>query len=361
MNTDVFISYSRKNFQEVYKIRSIIETTVGKDCCWMDLKNIESGALRFTQDIVNGINRCKVFLFMLSNESQISEFAMRELNYAYSKQRKVVIVNIDNCALADEFLFMYGLTNIIYWSNKEQNENLMRDLKLWVGDSIDIKYDLYTRGKALLSGGKLSSALDLLIQSANLDFFLAQRELALHYFEINDYSKTLYWAQKAADKDDVVCLYLIGMFYNNGKAVQRDNKKALWYLSKASDLGFDIAQYKLGTLYYYGIGVEIDYHEALKWFQKAAIQGNKEAQAAVGLCYHHGRGVPKDLKESFSWFHRAASQGDVSAQVFLASLYQTGSGINKDVKEAIMWYRKAAKQGNDFAKEQLSVLENLKK
>ena len=356
MNTDIFISYSRINYQEVYKIRLIIESVIGKDCCWMDLKNIECGALRFTQDIVNGINKCKVFLFMLSNESQISEYAMRELNYAYSKHRKVVIVNIDNCALSDEFLFMYGLTNIIFWSNKEQNENLMRDLKLWVGDDIDIKYDLYTRGKDLLRGGEVSSALDLLIQSANLDFSLAQRELALYYFKNNDYSKTLCWAQKAADKNDAVSLYLIGMFYNNGKAVPRDDKKALWYLSKASDLGFDIAQYKLGTVYYYGVGVEIDYHEALKWFQKAAIQGHKEAQAAVGLCFYHGRGVPKDPRESFKWFHRAASQGEVSAQVFLASLYQTGSGVNKDVKEAIMWYEKAAKQGNDFAKEQLSVL-----
>jgi len=356
MNTDIFISYSRKNLQEVQKIRLQIETVIGKDCCWMDLKNIESGALRFTQDIVDGINKCKVFLFMLSNDSQISEFAMRELNFAYSKKRKVVIINIDNCALADEFLFMFGLTNIIFWNNKEQNENLMRDLKLWIGDKLDIKFELYTRGKELLKEGEVSSALKLLNQSANSDFSLAQRELALHYFKNNDYSQTLFWAQKAADQNDAVSLYLIGMFYNNGKAVPRDNKMALLFLSKASDLGFDIAQYKLGTFYYYGIGGEVNYPEALKWFQKAAIQGHKEAQAAVGLCYYHGRGVTKDLKESLNWFHKAASQGEVSAQVFLASLYQTGSGINKNVKEAIMWYEKAAKQGDNFAKEQLSVL-----
>lgn len=358
MNTDVFISYSRKNLQRVQDIRIQIENAIGINC-WMDLKNIESGAVRFTHDIVDGINRCNVFLFMLSLDSQISEFAIRELNYAYSKKKKVVIININNCALTDEFLFMYGLTNMVFWDNKEQKENLIRDLKIWIKDKVELEINLYAHGKKMLKEGKVSSALVLLKRSANLDYSLAQRELALHFFLKNDYSQTLYWAQKAADKNDAVSLYLIGMLYNNGKGVPRDNNKAIRYLLKASDLGFDTAQYKLGQFYYYGIGVDINYSEALKWFMKAALQGHKEAQAVVGLCYYHGRGVPKDLKECFSWVHRAASQGEMSAQVLLASLYQTGGGVNKNIKEAIIWYEKAAKQGNDFAKEQLTILKKV--
>ena len=117
MTREIFISYSRWNLEQVKAIKSEIEQTTGAEC-WMDLNAIESGAVQFTQDIVDGINACSVFLFMLSKESQVSEFALREMNFAMLKAKKdrqkhVVIVNIDGCDLCDEFLFMYSLTDTI--------------------------------------------------------------------------------------------------------------------------------------------------------------------------------------------------------------------------------------------------------
>ena len=131
MNYDVFISYSRKDLQIVQQIKDDIETaTAGR--CWMDLNGIESGAVQFTSDIVNGIKECRVFLFMLSVHSQYSEFALRELNFAYNKakenKKKVVIVNIDNCKMEDEFSFMYGLTDTISRNEMPQRKKLIRDL-----------------------------------------------------------------------------------------------------------------------------------------------------------------------------------------------------------------------------------------
>lgn len=134
MNFDIFISYSRKDLLRVQKIKEEIETTTGKRC-WMDLNGIESGAIQFTNDIVEGIKRCRVFLFMLSTHSQYSEFALRELHFAYSKakedKKKVVIVNIDNCKMTDEFSFMYGLTDTINWNDRPQYNKLIRDLSRW--------------------------------------------------------------------------------------------------------------------------------------------------------------------------------------------------------------------------------------
>ena len=117
MTHEIFISYSRWNLEQVKAIKSEIEQTTGAEC-WMDLNAIESGAVQFTQDIVDGINACSVFLFMLSKESQASEFALREMNFVMLKAKKdrqkhVVIVNIDGCDLCDEFLFMYSLTDTI--------------------------------------------------------------------------------------------------------------------------------------------------------------------------------------------------------------------------------------------------------
>ena len=133
---DVFISYSRWNLDKVKAIKKEIEQVTGAEC-WMDLNAIESGATQFTQDIVDGINSCSVFLFMLSEESQDSKFALRELNFAMKKneedkQKHVVIVNIDDCHLTDEFEFMYGLTDTIVWNNQPQREKLLRDVSKWI-------------------------------------------------------------------------------------------------------------------------------------------------------------------------------------------------------------------------------------
>ena len=92
-----------------------IEHATGGDC-WMDLEGIESDSVQFTSDIANVINEYKVFLFMLTEHSQTSEFALRELNFAYLKAKKdgkkVVILKIDESQMPDELLFMYSSTDI---------------------------------------------------------------------------------------------------------------------------------------------------------------------------------------------------------------------------------------------------------
>ena len=135
MQREIFISYSRKDLSLVKQIKEEIDNAISTEC-WMDLNGIESGSPQFTKDIVDGINNCKVFLFMLSKHSQESEFALRELNYAYQKKKsqgkRVVIINISGCQLTDEFEFMYGLTDTILWSNEPQHDKLIGDLKKWL-------------------------------------------------------------------------------------------------------------------------------------------------------------------------------------------------------------------------------------
>ena len=132
MKRDVFISYSRKNYATVVEIKRQIDTATDADC-WMDLKEIESGAKRFTKAIVEGIDNCKVFFFMLSAESQQSPNALKELNYAEETGKHIVLVNIVGCKMEKEFLFNYGLTDTILWSDKLQREKLLRDISKWIG------------------------------------------------------------------------------------------------------------------------------------------------------------------------------------------------------------------------------------
>lgn len=130
----IFISYSRRDIEQIRRIRDEVESATGARC-WMDLRAIESGAKRFTKDIIDGINNCDVLLFMLTEHSQCSEFALRELDFADKKGKHVVIINVNDCAMTDEFQFLYGLTDTISWTDVPQREKLLRDLKRWIAEA----------------------------------------------------------------------------------------------------------------------------------------------------------------------------------------------------------------------------------
>lgn len=131
---DIFISYSRRNFDRVKKLKNEIESSTGTHC-WMDLYGIECGTPIFTKAIIRAINACPIFLFMLSEESQKSDNALKELDFAYKKHReegkKVVIVYIENCKMSDEFSFDYGKADTINWKDTMQHDKLIRDLRMW--------------------------------------------------------------------------------------------------------------------------------------------------------------------------------------------------------------------------------------
>lgn len=149
---DVFISYSRKDLALVRRVKDEIEGSTSIRC-WMDLngtKNgIESGSYSFNEAIVNAIGNCSIFLFMLSENSQESQNAIRELNYAYDEKDKlgihVVIVNIDNCQINNKlFKLLFSLADIISWNDISQHDKLLSDIIVWK-DSIKTKEDLFAR------------------------------------------------------------------------------------------------------------------------------------------------------------------------------------------------------------------------
>jgi TPR repeat protein len=80
------------------------------------------------------------------------------------------------------------------------------------------------------------------------------------------------------------------------------------------------SQWKLGLMYECGLGVFKDDKEACKWFEKAADQGHAYAQYNLGVMYEHGYDVLQDEKEAVKWYEKAAEQGNVKAQHALESM-----------------------------------------
>jgi TPR repeat protein/serine/threonine protein kinase len=152
-----------------------------------------------------------------------------------------------------------------------------------------------------------------------------------------------------AGKGDPVWENFVGIAYQSGRGVIKDEAEAVKWYSKAAEQGFEEAQYNLGFCYANGIGISKDEAEAVKWYRKASDQGNAAAQCYLGFCYANGNGVSKDNAEALKWYRKAADQEYYLAQCFLGDCYANGNGISKDNAEAVKWYTKAAEQGYKLA------------
>ena len=96
--------------------------------------------------------------------------------------------------------------------------------------------------------------------------------------------------------------------YNRG-----DFAAALREWVPLAEQGDASARFNLGVMYESGKGIPRDNAEAVKWYRKAAERGLAAAQNRLGLMYAEGKGVPSDNLEAYAWFNIAAAQGDENA------------------------------------------------
>ncbi len=120
-----------------------------------------------------------------------------------------------------------------------------------------------------------------------------------------------------------------------------------WY-TKAAEQECPEAQYELGVCYEAGDGVGKDEAKAAGLYRKAAVQGYAEAQNKLGECYDYGSGVAVDENEAEKWYQKAAENGNETAMLTLADkLFVDGSLDDTDEKmqKAAMWYQRACGTG----------------
>jgi uncharacterized protein len=98
----------------------------------------------------------------------------------------------------------------------------------------------------------------------------------------------------------------------------------------AAEEGHADSQFNLGLMYEKGIGVNKDEKEAVVWYLKAALQGNAYAQYNLAVLYENGHGVNVDFAQAHQWYRKAAAQGDGLAVGNLGMLYLRGQGVKTD-------------------------------
>lgn len=93
--------------------------------------------------------------------------------------------------------------------------------------------------------------------------------------------KAVDWYRKATNAGNLVAQTKLGVCYENGQGVKKDEKAALELYRKAAEKGYAKAQYYLGLNYEKGIGVERNQAKALEWYKAAATQNDKNAKSAI--------------------------------------------------------------------------------
>jgi uncharacterized protein len=175
-------------------------------------------------------------------------------------------------------------------------------------------------------------------------------------FELGDYQTAYAEFLRLAQAGDSNAETALGVLYDDGHGVAKDQRIAVTWYQKAAEKGNPQAQLNLGVHYELAQGVELDYAVALSWYRKAAEQGYAPAQVALGNMYYRGRGVPQDKKEANAWFQRAAEQGNASAQQNLANALYFGDGAEINYGEAFKLYQQAAAQGFGDSQYNLGVM-----
>lgn len=120
--------------------------------------------------------------------------------------------------------------------------------------------------------------------------------------------------------------------FNEGVAAYQSGNipLAVTEFRAAADAGHSDSQFNLGLMYEQGIGVTKDEKEALNWYLKASLQGNSNAQYNLAVLYENGRGCDVNFKEAHRWYREAVVQGDGLAVGNLGMLYIRAQGVKEN-------------------------------
>ena len=312
MEYDIFISYSRKDFNEVKALYEMLKSRISNINIWFDLTGIESGD-EFDEKIIAAIDNSKMLLFALSDNSNQSKWAKDEVMYEKNTEKRIIPVLMKGACLKGWFLFKFGRIDCIDLQDEKQVNKMLHNFSEW----FDKKLVNEPASSPKASQSHQTSAAKSAAALSPEDMF----QNGLEHYDKKNYTEAVKWYRKAAEQGHAGAQNNLGVCYENGYGVTKDYAEAVKWYRKAAEQGFARAQCNLGVCYEFANGVTKNFAEAVKWYRKAAEQGFARAQYNLGVCYDQGNGVTKDYAEAVKWYRKAAEQGYADAQFNLGLCY----------------------------------------
>lgn len=185
MKYDVFISYSRVDFEEVNAFVEMLKGRIPSLSVWFDITGIESGDEEFEEKIISAIDQSSYVIFALSDNSIKSQWAKNEVMYAKNTDKKVIPVLLRGAELKGWFLFMFGRVDCIDSAKSLQVDKLVKNLSDWTS-------------KSVVAGTQSSDRQAKVLQAA--DYY----ELGEKAYDSKDYAEAVKWYRKAAEQGYVL-------------------------------------------------------------------------------------------------------------------------------------------------------------
>ena len=296
-----FISYSSKDRSLAEELKGVLEANGIK--CWMAPRDIPAGS-DYGASIPRAIADSRVFVLLLTENSQESIWCPKELDLALSAHATILPFHADSSTLTDPFNFR--LTNVQ-------------------------RIEAYKRLEAAFA--------ELVGTILSRDFVET----------LTDYMPSV----RPTDSDE---LYMVGMDYYCGRHVERDYEKALQYVLKAIDCGLvgenrREADELLPRLFYWAGRSYADssngrkdlLRRAVACYVKSSELGDMYGTCELGRCYHRGTGVMKSQTKAVEFASLAASKGDFGANLDMGNYYAQGDGVEQSYAKAAEFYLRAVK------------------
>jgi TPR repeat protein len=144
--------------------------------------------------------------------------------------------------------------------------------------------------------------------------------------------------EKWADANDANAVNLLGMKYLNGdydSSIKKDTVKALTFLQRAADLGSAPACRSLGVMYEIGHGVIKDEAKSKQYYEKCAMAGDVVARFNLGCIDANAGNFDRAIKH---WLI-AASFGDIGAVNNIKNEMIKGHATNDQYAQALHQYQ----------------------
>jgi TPR repeat protein len=167
------------------------------------------------------------------------------------------------------------------------------------------------------------SALNWFLKAAEAGNGQAMCNIGVLYFQgvglPRNYTEALHWFVKSAVTGNSEAMFNIGAMERDGLGVPKSDAEALRWFLKAHP-GDVSATNAIGVFYQQGRAVERDYSEAMNYYRQAAGQGNSAAMYNIGVLYEGGLGVTMDKDQAIAWYKKAAAANSDDAKTALKNL-----------------------------------------
>lgn len=132
------------------------------------------------------------------------------------------------------------------------------------------------------------------------------------------------------------------------------NEEAFAAYKKQAENGDSHAMVCLGVMYETGDGVPKNELEALGWYTKAAQKNDPDGLYRLGyFCQNGLAGLKKDHKNAVACYKKSAELGSKYGQGMYALYLWDGLVVKQDREAAVYWMKKSAANGSDHAKNML--------